>query len=456
MTAFLFDRIRTYGDALAVAEPSGTCTYAELNAQIDVWSRRFAAAGIPPGAVVSLEGDYGRNAISAFLALLAAEAIIVPLSRDSAPQRDTFLEIGEVEWRVVTTDGESVTRCGAGATHAHYQTLRGRNNPGLVLFSSGSTGKPKGAVHDLALLLKKFETKRHAFRTLVFLQLDHIGGVNTLLYTLANGGAVVVAGDRSPRGVCETIARHGAELLPTSPTFLNLLLVSEEYRRVDLSSLKLITYGTEPMPTHTLARANDCFPNVRFLQTYGMTELGILRSQSRDDRSLWVRVGGEGFETKVVSGRLWIRAESAMLGYLNAPSAFDDEGFFDTGDLVETDGEWVRFLGRDSDVINVGGTKVFPAEVEAVLLEMDNVEDAVVFSEPNAISGQTVVATVRFRTEEPIAQFKVRMRRFCLERLAPYKVPTRVTPASGPLHTARFKRSRRTMTASASPAAEAV
>lgn len=445
MGAFLFDRIRTGGDAVAVAEPSGTCTYRDLQAQIDDWCARFAGAGLPQGAVVSLEGDYGRASISAFLALLAVRAVIVPLSRDSAAQRDSFLEIGEVEWRVAAGDGVSVTPTGRSATHAHYQALRAAQHPGLVLFSSGSTGRPKAAVHDLALLLKKFETPRHAYRTLVFLQLDHIGGVNTLLYTLANGGAVVVAGDRSPRGVCATIERHRAELLPTSPTFLNLLLVSEEYTRHDLSSLKLITYGTEPMPVHTLQRANDCFPAVRFLQTYGMTELGILRSQSRDDRSLWVRVGGEGFETKVVSGRLWIRAESAMLGYLNAPSPFDADRFFDTGDLVEVDGEWVRFLGRDSDVINVGGTKVFPAEVEAVLLEMDNVEDAVVCGQANAISGQTVVATVRLRGGETIAEFKIRMRRYCLERLAPYKVPTRVVAASGPLHTERFKRSRKSL-----------
>src|SRR6185369_15483612 len=127
-----------------------------------------------------------------------------------------------------------------------------------------------------------------------------------------------------------------------------------DHQRYDLSSLALITYGTEPMPASTLERVAQAFPSVKLLQTYGMTELGILRSQSRDSASLWVRVGGEGYETKVVDGRLWIRARSAMLGYLNAPTPFDAEGFLDTGDLVETDGEWVRFLGRKSDIINVG------------------------------------------------------------------------------------------------------
>ena len=116
---------------------------------------------------------------------------------------------------------------------------------------------------------------------------------------------------------------------------------------------------------------------------------------------------------KVVDNRLWIKAESTMLGYLNAASAFDDEGYFDTGDVVEVDGEWLRILGRASEVINVGGSKVFPAEVESVLLTLDNVEDAVVYAEPNPLTGQTVAATIKLQHEESAPQFKLRMRRFC-------------------------------------------
>src|SRR6185436_3535111 len=140
------------------------------------------------------------------------------------------------------------------------------------------------------------------------LLLDHIGGVNTLFYTLSNGGAIIAAPHRTPASICETIARHRVELLPTSPTFLNLLLLSGEHRRHDLSSLKLVTYGTEPMPLSTLERLGEELPGVKLQQTYGMTELGILRSQSRGNDSLWVKVGGEDFETRVVDNRLRIRA----------------------------------------------------------------------------------------------------------------------------------------------------
>jgi long-chain acyl-CoA synthetase len=436
----------TRGPELALALPGGSYTYADLLERVRAWHRRLSE--LPPGRVISIEGDYGPDSIALFLASTWAGHIAVPISPDSVAHRDSYLTIAAVEYRVrldASLGGsEPLAPTGVQADHPLYGQLRSVGHPGLVLFSSGSTGAPKAAVHDLERLLIKFLVPRQKFRTLVFLLLDHIGGINTLFYTLANGGSVVLSRDRSPAAVCEAIEAHQVELLPTSPTFLNLLLLSGEIGPRDLSSLKLITYGTEPMPSSTLERACQAFPNTRFLQTYGSTELGIMRSQSRESNSLWVRVGGEGFESKIVDGRLWVRANSPMLGYLNAPSPFDADGFLDTGDIVETDGEWIRFLGRKTDVINVGGNKVFPAEVESTLLEMDNVIDAVVRAEAHALTGQIVAATVRLTRTESLPDFKVRMRLFCAGRLTSYKIPSRVYLVGDPIHSSRFKRVRST------------
>ena len=195
---------------------------------------------------------------------------------------------------------------------------------------------------------------------MAFLLFDHIGGINTLLYTLSNGGTLVVLHDRSPEVVCQAIETNRVELLPTSPTFLNLLLVSGAHQRYDLSSLQLLTYGTEPMSEGTLRRIHEALPDVTLQQTYGLSELGILRSKSKSSDSLWVKIGGEGFETRVVDGLLEIKARSAMLGYLNAASPFTDDGWFKTGDRVEVDGDYYRILGRISEVINVGGQQGRP------------------------------------------------------------------------------------------------
>ncbi len=321
--------------------------------------------------------------------------------------------------------------------------MRIAGRPGLVLFSSGSTGTSKAAVHDFVPLLEKFKVPRHALRTLTFLLFDHIGGVNTLLYVLSNAGCVVTVPKRSPEVVCAAIERHRVQLLPTSPTFINLLLMSEAYKRHDLSSLEMVTYGTEVMPETTLERFHRLFPRVRLLQTYGLSEVGILRSQSRAADSLWVKVGGDGFETRVVDGMLQIRARSAMLGYLNAPSPFTSDGWLPTGDAVDVDGEYLRIRGRHSEIINVGGEKVYPAEVESVLQSMEGVKDVTVGSEPNPISGQIVTARVKLATGESLPEFRKRMRLFCRDKLPLFKIPQKVVLVDEAMHGERFKKMRR-------------
>lgn len=440
----LLDMMHTHSRAEAIASHSAVMTYDSLLADVASWQKRFTNVGLPAGAVVGMDGQYNAQTVSLLLALMQHNVIIVPLSREAQSHHKEFRDIAQIEYAIGMIDtAYTIEQIGQRAQHSLYDTLRKHGTSGLVLFSSGSTGKSKAVVHDLSLLIKKFYQPRRPWRTLLFLGLDHIGGINTLFYTLSNGGMAIAPTDRSPSGICQAIQQYRAELLPTSPTFLNFLLLSGAYKTYDLSSLQLITYGTEPMPQSTLDQLARVFPAVRLQQTYGLSELGILRSQSRDSTSLWVRLGGEGYQTKVVDNRLWIKAESTMLGYLNASSPLDDQGYFDTGDVVEVDGEWLRILGRASEVINVGGSKVFPAEVESVLLALDNVEDVVAYAEPNPLTGHIVAVTVKLQHEESAAQFKIRMRRFCTDRLATYQIPTRVRFTSEPLHSERFKRMRR-------------
>ena len=176
-----------------------------------------------------------------------------------------------------------------------YIVIRERKHPGLVLFTSGTSGEPKAAVHDFLVLLDKFKTRRLALRTVNFLMFDHLGGLNTMFYILSNGGVVITTKDRNPEIICKLIEKHKIELLPASPTFLNLLLLSGAYKNYDLSSLKIISYGTEPMSKGTLKRLKIIFPYVKLLQTYGLIELGVMRSKSEKDDSLWVKIGGEGY-----------------------------------------------------------------------------------------------------------------------------------------------------------------
>jgi acyl-CoA synthetase (AMP-forming)/AMP-acid ligase II len=181
---------------------------------------------------------------------------------------------------------------------------------------------------------------------------------------------------------------------------------------------------------------------VRLSQTYGLSELGILRARSKSSDSLWVRLGGEGIETQVRDGILWVRAASAMLGYLNAESPFDPDGWFNTQDEVVTDGEYFRIRGRRSEIINVGGQKVYPSEVESVLLQVSNVRDAVVLGEPNPLTGQIVVAYLNLKEAEPLDSVRRRVREACRDRMPAFKIPARIEIVDEAQYSVRFKKTR--------------
>lgn len=441
---WLLDKMRLYSDKEAIIWKDRPFTYNYLLERKAYWARNLVEHKVASGEVVIVEGDYSPSMCALFLTLIENNNILVPLTSASATNREKFIRIAEGQklFKLDYDENFNFTDLGGEPIHPLIKMLQTEGNPGLVLFSSGSTGEPKAALHNFDKLLDKFKVTRPALRTITFLLLDHIGGINTMFHTLSNGGCVITAQDRSPEYICHLIEKHKVQVLPTSPTFLNLLLLSEQYKSFNLSSLQTISYGTEPMPESTLKRLNEIFPDVRFIQTYGLSELGILRSKSKSSSSLWVSVGGEGYQTRVVDGILHIKAESAMLGYLNAPSPFDEDGWFNTEDEVEVDGEYIRIKGRKSDIINVGGQKVYPAEVESVLLEMDNIADAVVTGEPNAIMGNIVIARVVLNNEEDAKALTKRVKSYCRERLSPYKIPVKVEIATGPQFNERYKRKR--------------
>lgn len=442
---FLRERFQEAREESALAWRDEELSYGSLLERLDHWRRELEQHDVARGSVVALEADFSPNSVALLLALVEHGCILVPLTSSVEAQKPEFRETAEVETCIRLDDRDQATFEARETTVRHpiLVGLREAGHPGLVLFSSGSTGKSKAAVHDLVPLLEKFHVRRPAMRTITFLLFDHIGGFNTLLHVLSNAGCIVTVESRSPEDVCRAIEKHGVQVLPTSPTFLNLLMLSEAWRRHDLSRLELVTYGTEPMSETTLHRLREALPWVRLQQTYGLSELGIMRSKSRSSDSLWVRVGGEGFETRVVNGLLEIRAKSAMLGYLNAPDPFTEDGWFRTGDAVEVDGEFLRILGRESETINVGGEKVHPAEVESVLQELDGVEDVAVSAESHPLTGQIVKARVRLSHDEPLPEFRRRMRAWCRGRLARFKIPQKVVLAEEALHGGRFKKMRR-------------
>jgi len=382
-------------------------------------------SNVKSGDVVALIGDFDPQSILTLLQLIDKNAILVPLTTDTRSQHEYFFESALVD---VVIEGDSVKRIDHNRKHDFIEQLRDQKHAGLVLFSTGTTGRPKAILHDLTFFMQRFETPRPTLKTINFLLFDHIGGLNTLLHTLFNKGTVVAPKSRSVEDILETCAEYDIEVLPTTPTFLRMMLMSGLIPDQVPKSLRIMTYGTERMDQPTLDALCELLPNVDFRQTFGMSELGIVRVKSEARNSLFMKVGGEGVETRVVDNVLEIRSKTKMLGYLNADSPFDDEGWYNTKDIVEERDGYYKVTGRTSEVINVGGLKFMASEVERVALQFDGVELAKAEGKSNPITGQHVELTVQSAPNLDVDKSKLKA--FLNDFLPNHMLPKRLKVSS--------------------------
>jgi len=294
--------------------------------------------------------------------------------------------------------------------------------PKVTVTTSGSTGKPKKVSFYVADYIEQYREKVPTpYRMIAFLLFDHVGGLNTLFRSLASGGNLILPKSRSVQDVCTAIENNKATCLPTTPSFLNMLLMTGAHITHDLSSLRVISFGTEVMPEETMARLLLAFPKVRFSQTYGTTEAGVLKVKTNLDNPLLIKVEN----TFIDGGTLWIRKGGELIN---------------TGDLVEQhpDG-WIRIIGRQSEVINVGGQKVHPLELEEAFLKMPEVDDVVVWGEGNPLMGQVVCAKFNLNMNYTSQEWK----HIIWERVNGYKRPLKVRVTDEPLFGNRGKKVRR-------------
>lgn len=419
-------------------------TYGDLVKLIHEHQTKIVNKGIKSGSVVCVCGDYSPEVVCLLLALMMSDIIAIPITKISVVEIDIALSVSGCDLVIEHNHGMDFSYIDkhVSCDSDLMNEFKSEKVAGIVLFSSGSTGKPKGILHRFSTVLEKFTIQRAPLVTISFLMIDHFGGINTILSVLSNLGTIVTVKDRNVDSVCSAIEKHNVELLPTTPSFLNLLIASKAYKKYNLTSLNKISYGTEVMPEGVLSKLIEIFPSVKFQQTYGLSEVGVLNSVSRPDGSLWVKLAGSGFETKVVDGTLWVRSKYRMVGYLNADSKFDAEGWFDTQDKVEVDGEYFKILGRVTDLINVGGQKVYPVEVEDVILQHPNVLDVAIYGEPHQLLGQVVCASVNLKSPDGADNIKSEIRNFCRDKLANYKIPVKVRVTDRVLYNSRQKKLR--------------
>ncbi|MDE1330415.1 ANL family adenylate-forming protein [Vibrio aestuarianus] len=442
---WLLNRFSDRQEQYAIAINKISITYEQLYRDICEWKDIIHYSQIPQGAVVSIESSNSPKAISVLIALMDNKNIIVPINSNANQNLAKQLEIAQVEYRLnLENETNEFVRQKYNNTNMYYQTLIRQNNSGLVLFSSGTTGDPKASVLNFDKILNKHKEATKKNTILSFLSFDHIGGLNTIFYTLCTGGMVVIPENRNVKNVMQCIEKWQVEILPTTPTFINMMLMSGILEKYNSSSIKLITYGTEPMPLSTLKKINLILPNVRLKQTYGLSEVGILATKSKSNNELWLKLGGEGINYKVIDNILWVKSEMSMLGYLNAEAPFDEDGYFNTQDIVEIDDDsgYLRIIGRKSEIINVAGEKVYPTEIENTILDVVGVIDVSIIGERNPVTGMAIKAFIKTDQHTDIKLLKRNIIDYCKSHMEPYKIPMIFKFTYSDLHSSRFKKMR--------------
>ena len=274
----------------------------------------------------------------------------------------------------------------------------------LLVLTTGTTGEPKGARHDWQRLLAPSKDRRPepGTRWLLAYNLHQFAGIQILVHVLSVGGALVVPLSNRPADAAETLVRHGVTHASATPTFWRFLLAQLGRDRTQApTQLRQITLGGEAVNAAVLADLRATFPDARISHIYASTEFGSAVSV-RDEgiglpASILERSDDDDVRFKIVDGELWVSSRVGMLGYAGDGTGDDTDVSDDwraTGDLVAIEGDRIVFMGRTSEIINVGGVKVHPLPIEELVLQVDGVQLARVFGRDNPISGQIVAVDV--------------------------------------------------------------
>jgi len=445
MTELFLEKINTIASSKTAIVLSGEeITYSMLSNKIDELFL-LVSSSFAQSQVVVISGDYSFNSIALVFALSKHRCVIIPIISHNEAEISKKLEVSKPDYIIdsLTLSISKLTNVDE-ERNSYYMGLFKAGKSGLVLFSSGSTGIPKAMVHDFDNMLNSYlNAKAKSLTFLVFLMFDHIGGLNTLLNILSMGSTMVIPERREPELIGELIQKHKVNILPASPTFLNLMNIGGIFEAYDLSTLKLVTYGTEPMSEILLSNLKSKLSSARFIQTFGTSETGIIKTKSKSSTSLLIRFEDQDQETKIVDGELWIKSKTQVLGYINHHNdSFTKEGWFKTGDLVEEkeDG-YYRIVGRKSKIINVGGEKVLPIEVENTILALDYILDCTAYAKDNPITGQVVAVKVVVKSMDiDIKQLKKNIKLHCKQTLERYKVPAEIIISDTINYSTRFKK----------------
>ena len=308
-----------------------------------------------------------------------------------------------------------------------------------VMLTSGTTGVPKMVRHDLATLRSALVAPSPADGADVwgtFYDIRRYGGLQIYLRAVCGGASLVLSSAGEP--VADHLARlatHGVTHLSGTPSQWRRALMMVP--AVEAIAPRYVRLSGEIADQAVLDGLRAAFPNAMIGHAYASTEAGVAFDVNDGLAGFpadYIGIVRNGVAMKIVDGTLRIRSCGAAKGYVGGEPLLDAAGFVDTGDMVERHGERFYFAGRRGGIINVGGLKVHPEEIEAVINRHPSVRMSLVQGRQNPVTGSIVVADVVLKGEGGVADkspqqiaLKDDILKLCRETLPRHKVPAAIS-----------------------------
>ena len=459
-------------DIAVIAPGIGSWSYEELDAETEHLAGILAANGAGPGVPVSIDLVNGYEFVATFLAVTRAGAIAAPLNPAYTTDEFTFyFEDTEVRVAILPNGPhparEAAARLGIKTIDANLESFNGRlqvtlssngneltssvdaqspseSDIALFLHTSGTTSRPKGVPLRHLNLMKSVDNIKNTYEltpddtSLIVMPLFHVHGlIGACLSTLNSGGTVVVPARFSASAFWQQQAESNSTWYSAVPTIHQILLTRADDDDAPHESFRLIRSCSAALAPTVFDALEHRF-NAPVLEAYGMTEASHQMSSSPlppGDRIPGTVGQATGVEVAIMAddngeqastgqrGEVVIKGENVMWGYHNNEEANADafvNGWFRTGDqgFLDENG-YLTLTGRLKELINRGGEKISPLEVDATLLEHPAVAEAVCFGAPDTHYGEAVQAVVVLSADCQQQEIQD----FCRERLADFKVP---------------------------------
>lgn len=298
---------------------------------------------------------------------------------------------------------------------AYYiKNIRQRSNWKLQMATSGTTGLPKKVYHSFPSLTRNIKMNVHRADDVWGLAYNptHMAGMQVFFQAFLNQNAIINLFGLSRTQIFSCIQEYSVSHISATPTFYRLLLPATEV----FNKVKQITFGGEKLSEGILQNLKGMFPNAKFTNVYASTEAGALFAASGDQFTISEKI--KSF-VKIVENELWLH-ESLIA---NSPDLQIQDGWYVTGDMVQVT-SWepleFQFVSRKNEMINIGGSKVNPNEVEELILENTAVSDVKVFGKPNSLMGTILCADIVLQ-QNTLNEKDIKA--FLKERLPDYKIP---------------------------------